>query len=454
MLLDKLKAAAAKTARSAAVPFALLALVLFAMHVNMSLGLNDDAMYATYLSKFETLGGFWKWSYVSWSSRLLIEGIILYIIHLPWLWRVLDTAMLVLAAFSIWRLADPQKKLGAASAWTVCGLVMLYPLYQLNSAGWVVTTLVYVWPLAAGLFSLLPLCKAARGEKPRWWEWALGLLCTAFAANMEQMAVALLVADAAVLIWCLVKKSKTFAFPATATTVVAGMIVFARTCPGVAERTINETNGWFPEFGAVPLWRKLEMGFSSTVRDFALTFNLSFLLFAILLLTAVCIRTKKPAIRAASAAPLAAALAFGLLGELNIKALYGLRAIADSIGQYGTAIRLSSIQSWIPDILFVGLVVCTAIGIWYAFERTEERLAALLTLGAGFDSRMVLGLSPTIWASGSRTYAFLYFAFYLCMALLLIRTILPSDYRRRNLVVGVFGAAAILHTANLIAMVM
>ena len=58
----------------------------------------------------------------------------------------------------------------------------------MSSAGWVCTTLVFVWPLLAALAALLPLGKSLRGNRPRAWQCAAALPLTLYAANMELLA--------------------------------------------------------------------------------------------------------------------------------------------------------------------------------------------------------------------------------------------------------------------------
>ncbi len=421
-------------------PFTALFLVMLAMHFNMSMGLADDTIYAAVLGQ-QTLREFWTTSYNTWSSRQLLEAAVVYVIHAPLLWRVLDSLLFALAARWLYRSLGPAQRT-QSRAWLICALCAMYPMANLVSAGWVVTTVIYIWPLALGLYGVSVLMRLTRDEHVGVWEYPLAALATLFAANMEQVAVALFVIDAALLIWNLLRKNRRIAYFFVSFAVVLADIVYSRTCPGVAERTINETNGWFPDFAAVPLWRKLEMGFSSTIRDFAMKPNLTFFLFAIVLLAAVVLRTKKTAARACAAVPLFVVVLFGWLGNDPNRAFNGLCVIVESIGQYGTAIRLKSVASWVPDIIMVGLVVAIVYALWSVFDAKEEKLGAVLAITAGFGSRMVMSLSPTIWASGARTYCFLYFAFYALLFMLIDRVILPSDSKlRQPLLICIVGVA-------------
>ncbi|MEG1060135.1 MAG: hypothetical protein RSD35_08470 [Oscillospiraceae bacterium] len=445
-----LRSCAEKISKSSLLPFAVLFAVFFAMHFNMTMGIADDSIYAAALSE-KTLWEYSVTNYYSWSSRQLFEGIAVYIIHFPFLWRLLDSLMLVGAAVCLFKIY-PARCEPSKAAWTICGLVAMYPMYHLITAGWVISTVLYIWALTLGLCSIMPPVRITRGQKVHWWQYPLCALATVFAANMEPVAVALLVVNVCLLIYNIAKKNKNIVYLFISSALVICDILYAYTCPGAAERMINETNGWFPEFASIPLWRKLEMGFSSTIRDFAMKPNLTFLLFAAVILVAVIIKTKKTAPRAFASVPLAVAVLLGFFGNNPSRPFNGLCVIVESIGKYGTAIRGESVSSWIPEIIMVGLTASIVVAICFAFDGPLEKSAAILTLTAGFGSRMVMSLSPTIWASGDRTYCFLYFAFYAVIYMLLTRTVINSDSKYRQPLLIFTGAVMLASLANMMAL--
>ena len=62
-------------------------------------------------------------------------------------WRLADPLCITLCAACIVRLARLDDR--PAGRWAVCGLALCYPWQDMSSAGWVCTTLVFVWPLLA-----------------------------------------------------------------------------------------------------------------------------------------------------------------------------------------------------------------------------------------------------------------------------------------------------------------
>jgi len=69
------------------------------------------------------------------------------------------------------------------------------------------------------------------------------------------------------------------------------------------------------------------------------------------------------------------------------------------------------------------------------FRNSEQKWIAFLVLGAGIVSRIVIGFSPTVFASGSRTFLFIYVALVI-YGILLYQTFKPelTDNKQKILV--------------------
>lgn len=69
--------------------------------------------------------------------------------------------------------------------------MFLHQWVNLKTAGWVVTTIAYLWPICFGLAALCPLWRLVRGKRTPAWGWVLACISLLFAANMEQPALVL-----------------------------------------------------------------------------------------------------------------------------------------------------------------------------------------------------------------------------------------------------------------------
>ena len=163
--MNMLRRSVGRAVRSRIVPYVALYAVLLALHLQFTLGTGDDPMYAAMLDQY-SLAYFSLWHYYTWSARTLIEAVVCIVEALPAIvWRLADPLYITLCAACIVRLARLEDR--PAGRWAVCGLALCYPWQDMSSAGWVCTTLVFVWPLLAALAALLPLGKSLRGNRPR-----------------------------------------------------------------------------------------------------------------------------------------------------------------------------------------------------------------------------------------------------------------------------------------------
>ena len=86
-----------------------------------------------------------------------------------------------------------------------------------------------------------------------------------------------------------------------------------------------------------------------------------------------------------------------------------------------------------PLILYT-LILCTiATVVFLMFRKWQNGLTALIILAAGYASRMTVSLSPTIYASGLRTYTPLILSFTIVSLLLLIE--ISGDIKKTAVVI-------------------
>ena len=120
----------------------------------------------------------------------------------PWLWKILDIIVFTLIPVLLYRLLflNPEKYLymecninKTAGKWLVCAFMLLYPFSDMVSAGWIATTVNYLWPLLGLLYIALLLQKLAQNKFLHWYEGAAGVICCIFCSSQEQVAAILLV---------------------------------------------------------------------------------------------------------------------------------------------------------------------------------------------------------------------------------------------------------------------
>ena len=135
--MNKLKAMSGKKRMLCAAVILMLFAVQLVMHTNCDSLILDDWVFRDAAEGGVSIASFLARRWQTWSSRLLIEGLLCVTTKSIWLWRVLDSLAMVLTAFSLCRLANAEKRpemLGLAALLVLCSAFAI-----VRSTGWQAT---------------------------------------------------------------------------------------------------------------------------------------------------------------------------------------------------------------------------------------------------------------------------------------------------------------------------
>ncbi len=230
--------------------FVFVALFFIWAHRFTTEHLSDDAWFSVMLDG-SSLYKYLHFRYFNWTSRLLIETLEVTLTRVNFLvWQALDVIMILLLIWGICELTDAKYAL--APLWSA-SLLCFIPAGILYQAGWVSTSVNYIWTSAAAVISLLPL----KGKGNRW----ISLLFLIFACNQEQILVILL---AIFLIWFISERKVKI----PETIVIATSLIWTLTCPGNAARTAASLSGDYPGYEYLSIFDKLKVGILDCISYF------------------------------------------------------------------------------------------------------------------------------------------------------------------------------------------
>lgn len=127
--------------------------------------------------------------YDTWTSRVLVNFVVfIFTDHNPVYWAIFEGISMFVLLMAIKKLFISKTDNEAEVVVMSC-LVLLFPYWQLSSAGWIATVTTYFSPIAFGMVSLIPIRRILRGEKIAWWEYVWYFGCLIYGANNEQMMV-------------------------------------------------------------------------------------------------------------------------------------------------------------------------------------------------------------------------------------------------------------------------
>ncbi|MBM9518495.1 hypothetical protein JWG39_01530 [Desulforhopalus vacuolatus] len=371
----------------------------FNYHLDLSFG---DSV--NYFCKYTATLQFLLERYNTWSSRFFIEALLTSLARHDTLFLVLNT--LVMAITPLLLLTLFTTKQIRNHAWVVFALISFYPIGDMGTAGWRATMINYYWPLAAGLFALR-LCTTPCGL--RWIPLCIALI---FACNHEQLCFILCTVftvnaavklhrrqDARPVEWLAAL------IPLLLCLLSMSVILVS---PGNAHRQLISTIEFYPGFLDLPLFYRAFLGFESTCSHYFYAPQQVFLLFAVIFL--ICALTRWKENHRDILFPLLA-----LLIQPLSQLLPGHTSPEDLI----TPDTLTSLRLW--GHFFFSIVLCLGITrtLFRSFREQTQGLAAAGIFALGMVTRFMLGLSPSIFASSTRTFIFTDFTFIL-LSLMLI----------------------------------
>ncbi len=343
--------------------------------------------------------------YHEWASRVGIEALLILMARFPWLWRISDTLVCIGVYLQLSSLYNPERK--TKKQWLLLLGILIFPLGILFEVGSIATTLNYLWPFGAALLAITPCIKYFLGRKIKRYEYVIGALALLYAGFAELLCATLVLFFLGSAAHRAVERRRFPAYEAICLAVCTGMLIFALTCPGNDTRILLETQTWFPSFAELSPVQKIELGFSSMMKSMFLRPNLLTLALTGSLL-ALLIKQKRPLpVILISAIPPLFSLLYGTVGYAFPK-LPVLSAVQSWVGKRGIDVRLEAPRTVLILLTLIGLLVCILIALAYAVEDKRLYGAFFFLLGVGAASRMALGLSPTVWASGERTCCYLY----------------------------------------------
>ncbi|MCI9175780.1 MAG: hypothetical protein HFH49_12720 [Lachnospiraceae bacterium] len=405
------------------------------------MGVDGDSVFFSRQLEEMTFREFIAFRYQAWSSRLLIEaGLLFFTNHLFW-WRIADTVIWVLMLWSMTKFLDWEYT--PRFAGIVCMLFFCYGIQPMGSAGWIATINNYMWPCACLCGFLLVLKKLFQEGELKWHLGISGIILIVLAGNQEQAAAALFGIFFLCLIYLIWKKRKIPVWFWAYGIAILLNLLYIITCPGNENRKLLETGTWFPVFSELGLWQKLDIGITSIFHDCIFGDNSLFLIFLAVLCMAVQGTQADNWKKYIVFLPLIGTIAVRYRLDFIASFVPGAVNLRDSLKETGT-FELGKEWSIAALFFYAGIGLCILWGLFLIFRNNEkDGLIAASILGIGFGTRMMMGFSPTVWASGSRTMLFWQMALVLASAYLWNRNLGDREQGEMQVLILIFAAMTI-----------
>lgn len=419
-----------KIKKSDIFPFVCLFFLFLAVHLLMTTNFHDDAKFSL-IPQNEIINKL-KWNYHNWSTRLIIEFVYYNLYHFPIIiWKVLDSFIMTLIGYSISELLITQNK--RENNYIISLLMLMYPLMHMMTAGWISTSANYTWAAALGLYALIPLRLYYDNKKIKWWQYITFTMAALYAGNAEQMVCVMIGASAVMLVYFIMMK-KVRVYHIIQLVLLLGLFTFKITGPSNQNVNLSISKEYFRDWPAYNLIDKIYLGINTISDHFIMNANVVFFVFTGVLAAAVIYKYQDKLYRALALFPFLATCFLGMFKE-NLTDIFP--GISDAGKLQINLANFNRAAAYIPLLIHLLVWSCIFVSIYIFFGNQLKTVVVMMIFVLGVGARMIMSISPSIYASGTRTFAVTYFLFIAAAAVMIDEFRREADHNRDKVVSGI-----------------
>lgn len=417
-------------------------LILFSINLRISIFPGDDIFFKNALNT-RTIFHYLKIRYMGWTGRMPVEFLLVILIsHRLIIWKILNTIVCSLLIVSILRyvksyndkLSNTQKTFLYIFACSIFALLNICVIS--TSSFWITGSFVYLWTTVAAIFVMIPYKKAFFGEKCSKLTYIVGFIASLYASYFEQTSVVILAYLSLTLVYLLFKKIKINIglILIYISTIINSIILFK--APGNYVRLIRETSNWMPEFAHYSIITKLSKGALWSLNH--IVNENQILMFLLTSILAYLIYKNKKGLKTfiVSLIPilyfsiklLPFDSIFGHMTQFNLQN-FNDNYLFNIIGKeyHGLFKHIA------PTILILVLFIIL-IEIFILFKDRKKSLNLSVLFIASNLSYLMIGFSPTIYASGHRIFFVGDVLLYIVLVSL-YKEVLMSDIKHKKILI-------------------
>lgn len=422
--------------------FAVLSSILFlGMELQMQLLTGDEFYYRDLLNESSLLENI-IYYYHFWSNRILVDAVAMLVLHMPLLiFKCINAFFFLIGQIAIYKLCLFINE-DTCSLPQISLFMFLIPFSSFMDAGFSVTSIYYLWTFVLGLWAIY----FAAASKKYWFYYILGPVCTIFSCNMEQISMFVVTVLMIITIYCIKKRESNILcrIENILAICVFGYMLFG---PGAKNRVNVAAGKCFPEFGMLSVTQKLDMGFSVTMNRLVFEGDLVWLIMTVIIMVLLYHKAEEIMYKILGCIPFGLSLGFLLTQNVG-KTIWGSDALQNGVGEYGV-IYLANFDmrcKWILLFLFGSIIVSVFIDFFLLFSFEPMFWNCNLLFLLGLASRIVMGFSPTMYESGTRTY----YLFWMCCIFIIMLLIQKLPVQIRNLVISFVFVSVIIQNCSFI----
>lgn len=385
-------------------PFIIFFIVLIFIHININTMVSDDKIFFKILENGKNLFTYINERYNRWSSRIIIETVLLVIIKYKFIiWKILNIGICLLLAKSISKIC--QTKNNKIINYMICVSILLIPISALNNTGWISTTMNYLWVISLGTYALSIIKDFIDNKKIQIWKYPLYIVSTLFACNQEQMVSVMFLILGIFLLYEIKTKSIKHVLKNEKLLIIQFIItilslIFILNCPGNMQRGAIEVRRWYPEYKIFSIVEKVELGLTSTMKQLILNTNYIFIGFTAVLFIGTCKNTKNKAYKAIAIIPILSSVVFNIFRDYSVIIINNLESVINLFSQDILIMPISeiSLPSTIMILTYILILAIIPICMYFIFKNTHKFYICMRNIFKWINHKIYYGIfSNYIW---------------------------------------------------------
>ena len=339
--------------------------------------------------------------YMEWSPRILAEWITYFFAHNFLLFKIVNSVICVIFVYLLYKLIKNYSDNNLLSSIFIClFFVCMYPWKDMGTAGYATTFIFYLWPFTALLYVFYIMIKYNNNIKISIKEYVIYSLLLLFASNIEQTVVYIVIFSLIFIIYNIRNNIKKTLYIVTFIISILGL-VFLLTAPGEANRFMLEIPKWYPTYEMLSFMDKMNLGLTSTMFHFIKSSEAMILYLFFLIGLLVMVWNKYPNKYYYILMMFNFIwIIIGMHLNINEPIVTGME-IFEMIN--GT--NIISFSGYLPISISILLLLWPCIGLYLIYnEDNKKSLMIIFIYLFSFGDRFIMGFSPTVFASSTRTY--------------------------------------------------
>lgn len=396
----------------------LLFVCAYSICYSIGIGAGDDMVYKDAFHDWQSLKEWAKLFLTTWGGRVIVLGVTSVLLNAKLtVYKVITTLAILTLVYAIYKMIVISRGNKKSNILLITIFSMLFLINQLEfseSIIWMTGSFNYLWTSMTLCIALIPSLKIINQKEIYKWEYILYIPAVIFTCNFEQTGAIFVCFASISFVIAKLDKIKINKGMIAITVMGAIVTIASLLAVGNSVRSLAETIRFYPDFDMLSITDKMFQGLSITLNHLFnnTTFIMLILSFELCYLLFCQYHREKTKFHKQQLILSFVPFVYLLMRALPLNQLFSRIAMINleeatsqfyQYSLYNTQL-ISNPEALLVIALATVITISLAIFIYFAFENKKTGIVYAILYLAGLCASLIMGLSPTIFASSQRIF--------------------------------------------------